>query len=1211
MNKLLTKIVGAALGLTMTVGVGVAVASNQNGFAKAEAAAPSNWVQCSDVTDFAAGDSIIIATNDSSYYFNGATKSGPHWAATALTSSAPASSTADGVIVLGTTGTANKYYLKLAGGTNKDKYVTATKAGSKGSAISASDSSGWTFTKSSTKYFELNYESNNAKFCSYNNQDFRSYASYSSGQQVTIYKYSARSLSSISVSTAPSKTSYTAGEYFDPTGLVITRTYSDSTSDTYAYVGHTSEFTFSPTTSTALATSNTSVTITYGGKSCSQSITVTAPKTPASLSSVGQTTTFDTGDKFAYGGTLTVTYIDSSNKTVTPASFKIGEAGINPTSSGTVITPGTTGLNRNDHNGKTIYVLYSENNTTVYTSYVITVNALSNVTFTAGTDTGTASLLSKSGIEISAASGESDFSRSDNYRVYSGKDVTISSSVGNIAKIEFTCTSDGYNTLTGTGYVKNAALGTWTGDAASVTLTASGGQTRATKIVVTLASNDPVVELDASSATSVSMLKGDANTAVKVFVKNIQTPSWSFKFDEDEQEDLSTSSYISVSQSALVSSVSTLTITTKAVGSTTLKISVSGTACTSTVPVTVAAKPAAGTMVAKHNSTTVSSAVECQVGGHVQFTFEAEDTDGNAYAIHSADLHASIVSGGSYGSLYGSTGVNGTAVGTVVARYELKALSTVYVEVTVNVIDDYNETVNSITFNSNLEDAQGNPVNISEVFATKLADTHFGTTATIADNELLFSYSSDDRANAVSASTFAYDFTHGSTVDATHKLQTVYVYTTFDASYEDSFEITIEQANVALTGIAIANAVNDEIDVARNGSVQLVVSYTPANTTEDRSVTYEVTDGDTGHTISVDSTGLVTVGSAVGKSAIITVTSVARPAISADVQINNVLEAMSITISEPVSWSLVSDPSALVAGDKVILTGVKNEVTYAAGVWAGGNNVPADTEHTLTVSGSNVTGVVDSMIYTLETGSEDDSLAFKGSDGNYLCACSSGNNYMHSQANINGNSSWVLNTDGTVVAQGSYTRNYMRYNNTSTSNMFACYASTGTTGELVTFYKMSGGNRSQTIEADLIQVIENYMSWNESAGRYLINQCDYEHGASFNSTTWNNMGSAFSTLKTKYSLARAVADENGNEVEQFLAAYDYVVGTKKPLGGDWASANDFLGRYSSGGINYELARTTSSASSNNSGIIAISAIITVITLTAIGGYFFLRKRKEQ
>jgi len=81
-------------------------------------------------------------------------------------------------------------------------------------------------------------------------------------------------LSSISVSTAPTKTKYLVGDNFDPTGLVITRTYSNSTSDTYSYAGHTSEFSFSPATNAALTAENTSVTISYGGKSTSQAINV-------------------------------------------------------------------------------------------------------------------------------------------------------------------------------------------------------------------------------------------------------------------------------------------------------------------------------------------------------------------------------------------------------------------------------------------------------------------------------------------------------------------------------------------------------------------------------------------------------------------------------------------------------------------------------------------------------------------------------------------------------------------------------------------------------------------------------------------------------------------------------------------------------------------------------------------------------------------------
>lgn len=80
----------------------------------------------------------------------------------------------------------------------------------------------------------------------------------------------APALSSIAVTTAPTDTSYSAGEAFNSTGMVITATYSDGSSK--AVTGYT----FSPVT--ALTTSDTTITITYteGGvtKTTTQAITV-------------------------------------------------------------------------------------------------------------------------------------------------------------------------------------------------------------------------------------------------------------------------------------------------------------------------------------------------------------------------------------------------------------------------------------------------------------------------------------------------------------------------------------------------------------------------------------------------------------------------------------------------------------------------------------------------------------------------------------------------------------------------------------------------------------------------------------------------------------------------------------------------------------------------------------------------------------------------
>ena len=167
---------------------------------------------------------------------------------------------------------------------------------------------------------------------------------------------STKTLSSISVYESPDKLSYTAGEYFDPTGLEITRTYSDGTEDNYSYDSHSSEFTFTPSTSTALTTSNSSITITYGGKSCTQGITVIASqKTLSSISISGQTTSFVLDDSFVFGGTVTATYSDNSQANVT--------------SSATF-----SGYNMSVAGNYTVTVSYTYNGTTKTTTYQITVN---------------------------------------------------------------------------------------------------------------------------------------------------------------------------------------------------------------------------------------------------------------------------------------------------------------------------------------------------------------------------------------------------------------------------------------------------------------------------------------------------------------------------------------------------------------------------------------------------------------------------------------------------------------------------------------------------------------------------------------------------------------------------------------------------------------------------------------------------------------------
>ena len=80
------------------------------------------------------------------------------------------------------------------------------------------------------------------------------------------------------------------------------------------------------------------------------------------------------------------------------------------------------------------------------------------------------------------------------YRIYKGQTLTLSSSVGNIVSVEFSCTSTGdygpagFTTTTGT-YDYLDATGTWTGNASKIVFTATNNQVRASKITVTLESD--------------------------------------------------------------------------------------------------------------------------------------------------------------------------------------------------------------------------------------------------------------------------------------------------------------------------------------------------------------------------------------------------------------------------------------------------------------------------------------------------------------------------------------------------------------------------------------------------------------------------------------------------------------------------------------------------------------------------------------------------
>ena len=96
----------------------------------------------------------------------------------------------------------------------------------------------------------------------------------------------------------------------------------------------------------------------------------------------------------------------------------------------------------------------------------------------------------KNGVTLSCSNGTIT---ADQFRFFKSQTLTISSTAGNITSIEFTCT-EANNTKHGPGgfgdldgYSYSGKVGTWTGNAASITFSTTNNQVRATQIIVTIA----------------------------------------------------------------------------------------------------------------------------------------------------------------------------------------------------------------------------------------------------------------------------------------------------------------------------------------------------------------------------------------------------------------------------------------------------------------------------------------------------------------------------------------------------------------------------------------------------------------------------------------------------------------------------------------------------------------------------------------------------
>ena len=139
-------------------------------------------------------------------------------------------------------------------------------------------------------------------------------------------------------------------------------------------------------------------------------------------------------------------------------------------------------------------------------------------------------------------------------------------------------------------------------------------------------------------------------------------------------------------------------------------------------------------------------------------------------------------------------------------------------------------------------------------------------------------------------------------------------------------------------------------------------------------------------------------------------------------------------------YTAVTNAAQLKPGSTIVIAA--SGYDYAVSSTQGNNNrsqVAITKAEDGTLSFADDAGVAE---FTLGAGSADGTYSFKDANG-YLYAASSSKNYLRSESELSDNSSWTIEIaeDGTatVTAQGTNTRNLLRYN--QTSKLFSCYAS--------------------------------------------------------------------------------------------------------------------------------------------------------------------------
>ena len=894
-------------------------------------------------------------------------------------------------------------------------------------------------------------------------------------------------LSSIAVKTNPTKTSYIINDAFDATGLVITATYSDASTEDIAYVGNEEKFSFAGFNSASAASAQT-ITVTYGGETTTfnveiQDITLKS----VTVSGTPTTTSYTAGDSFDPEG-LTVTghYSDNSDAVITSGiTWSYPDAD-------NVLTEGQTSIRVVATVEQIAGAAYTVGGLTVDAAPLVADWVASEQGYSDQTDMTEETIAFGPSNNFSLVFNKGTNSNAPKYynsgtavRSYGGNTFTLSSTNYNFTQIVITFgTSDGSNTIsTNVGTYED---GTWTGNSKEVTFTIGGtsGNRRISAITI-----DYEEALPSVATPTFSVASGTYFEAQNVTIST-ETAGATIYYTTDGSTPTTESSVYSTP----IAVTTTMTIKAIAVkaGMDNSAVAVANYA----IPVFNSLEDLAAADLT-HNTTvkvSFSNVAIKTIDTNKKFvTFDIQKEGKDIEIYYSAEtLPASWVVGGTLSGTilapwkrYPTTGtlncwelapesgwhwteltynspivktidhvtVSGTATKT--AYVDGEVFDPAGLVVTLYYTDETNEVVTdgitwapttaltvgmtSVDVTATVENTTSavHPVSItvSEIPTKTIAEFIaagggrcylVGVVSNIANsnkNCTLTDNSGSILLYNISQNGAVTDFV---TLEVEEGDRIKVIATTYQV-YNQKDEVVapefVEELAPEVVAVTGVTVAPTEATIKVGKTVALTATVLPALATN-TNVTWESDDTD----IATVDNGVVT-GVAEG-FAHITVTT-EENSFTATATIT-VTAAPSYTSGE---WVLVTDVAQLSLEDKIIIAASSNP--KAMNTQGSNNRGQAD----VTITGDILTYETAPAIFTLKAGSAEGQYAFYDEDADgYLYAASSSNNYMRTQADVDANASWTITISSgltSVVAQGTNTRNVMQYN---TGGMFSCYA---------------------------------------------------------------------------------------------------------------------------------------------------------------------------